>query len=92
MYHVCTCFGCLGANHLKSPSKRSHEKMLPWYKAKIAYPDASGFNAYYGQSGYFQKWTAHANLEVEFRVYGASGTICSWYVRVCEIQLHQKPL
>ena len=71
---------CLG--YLSKPTPRSHEKMLPWYKSQIKYATThSSFNAAYSQKGSYQIWTVPADAEVEFKVYGASGTICTWVQR-----------
>ena len=42
------------------------------------YTSASDFNHHYGQRGQLQHWVVPKDMVVEFKVYGASGTMCTW--------------
>lgn len=63
---------------LQKASSRSHEKMLDFYKNNIDYPSAANFHKN-GQFGAFQRWKAPRDVTVEFKLWGASGTVCYWW-------------
>ena len=66
------------ATQLAKPSARAHQKVLAWYKKNIDYPAADNFHKQ-GQFGAFQRWIVPRDTTVEFKLWGASGTICMWW-------------